>query len=159
LKFEESSEAFSFVAWGFKNAKIIIHITYGPKNKLDECVKSRSAAFRLEYDRQSFKSVIQRYSSHLDAAGRDGSKRRMDLTKQQFWQNPSILTDIGDRIGKLCAFLDQNLRNHECSYKRAMAATMQRAFKSNRKMHEIEEESDDYSCEDTSEKENVSNQI
>lgn len=35
---------------------------------------------------------------------------------------------------------------------------MQRNLKSNRNMHEIEEESDDYSYEDTSEKENT-NQI
>lgn len=49
----------------------------------------------------------------------------------------------------MCAFLDQNLRNNDCSYKKAMGAVMQRNIKSNRNMHEIEEESDDYSNEDT----------
>ena len=39
-----------------------------------------------------------------------------------------------------------------------MSATMQRNFDSNRNMHEIEEESDDYSYEDTAEKQNT-NQV
>ena len=41
MKFEANAETFSFVAWGYKNAKIIIHITYGSDNTLDACPKSR----------------------------------------------------------------------------------------------------------------------
>lgn len=40
-----------------------------------------------------------------------------------------------------------------------MAATMRTGLKSDRKMHEIEEESDDYSYDDVNEKDSKSNQI
>ena len=51
LKFKDEDSVYDFVAWGFKNGKIVIHVSHGRDRHLADSPESRARAYKLEYDR------------------------------------------------------------------------------------------------------------